>query len=190
MPPRTGQRDKGNSERKSGFKPFTSRPTFGGRGIGRSIPTANKLREKVLAKKGTVVIGAGNMNPTKQNLSYWMLGENDTKLFNALFTKYEELEPQYNACKPKQRMEWNNRVTCNKAFFCLNAIYRTQGVLDARLENTDPDRGTSENPLKSKTMPWGPGPRLIMERIGSETDLMYGWWFDEDSAVTGCHESG
>lgn len=97
-------------------------------------------------------------------------------LLNDLFTQYEELQPKYNACKPLERMEWNNQVICCKALFFLNTIYRTQGILNNRLDKDDPDRGTSDFPLKSEAPPFGSGIKTTLDRLGTNTDIMYGWW--------------
>ncbi|KAG8937725.1 hypothetical protein FRC00_001625 [Tulasnella sp. 408] len=119
------------------------------------------------------------MNPTKETRSYWKLSEEDMELMNALFATYEELEPQYNSPSPTQRAEWNNEVTCCKALFCLNAIYRVQGLLDSRLRKDEAERGSRHDPLESKASPFGSGTEEILRRIGTETDMMWGWWFGE-----------
>ncbi|KAG8920970.1 hypothetical protein FRC01_000509 [Tulasnella sp. 417] len=174
-----------------GFKPFSSFPAFGGRSIGKAIPTAAVLRSQVFANdERTIVLAKSSVKPRSQGRpSKWLLSEDDLGLLNDLFSMYDLLEPMYNQWNTSQRFQFSNRLTCCKALFCLNATYRMQGLLANRerrekpgKDEDDSDSGADEPQIRTlpdRASVFEPGPKAAILRIGTGTDLMWGWWFDE-----------
>ncbi|KAG8920036.1 hypothetical protein FRC01_000959 [Tulasnella sp. 417] len=158
------------AEKKSGFKPFSSFPAFGGRGIGKAIPTAAVLRSQVFANdERTIVLAKSSVKPRSQGrLSKWLLSEDDLGLLNDLFRMYDLLEPMYN--------QWNTSLLANR-------VRREKPGKDEDSSDSGADEPQIRT-LPDRASAFEPGTKAALRRIDTDTDLMWGWWFDESPSTT------
>ncbi|KIO18044.1 hypothetical protein M407DRAFT_12064 [Tulasnella calospora MUT 4182] len=188
MPTKSNPKTAANSSsapntKTSGFKGYSSYPAFGRRKFKKGITTASDLQPQVVSDAQLrIVIGSSSQTGPK---SYWKVQQTDFNLLTALLNQYEELEATYNSWNVCQREDWKNYLVCCKAVFCLNAIRRAQGLLHNTLKKMNrkeprPLKSTLDTPIElSKKLLFEEGTEQVLERIGTDVDLMWGWWIDK-----------